>query len=149
MTEYTDFVASLSLEEQFKMPLTEAEIETYIGLIDQFLNYTACGLELLPLTFTNIKANALEFSSRIKATYEIEPSILNRAREKLTLAIPLMKTKHPEIAKLLAKNLEDTISFIKEHAPQMEFGLSTTVDPQSPNPIAEAIDESRRRVSEE
>ena len=57
MNEYTEFVASLSLEEQYKMPLTEAEIETYNGLIDQFINYEAAGLNLLPITYSNIKAN--------------------------------------------------------------------------------------------
>ena len=44
-------------EEQYKMPLVEADIETYIGLIDQFINYQAAGLDLLPVTYSNIKAN--------------------------------------------------------------------------------------------
>ena len=66
MTEYTEFVASLSLEEQYTMPLTEAEIETYNGLIDQFINYEAAGLNLLPITYSNIKANSIEFTKKIE-----------------------------------------------------------------------------------
>jgi hypothetical protein len=144
MTEYTNFVASLSLDEQMKMPLVESDIESYIGLIDQFLNYTACGLELLPVTYSNIKANAIEFTSRLKATYELESPCLNRAREKLTLAIPLMKGKDPEIAKLLEQNLRDIIVFFKDHDVQFEFGFSIMED--HPTPAQEAIDDAKRRL---
>jgi hypothetical protein len=138
LTEYTEFVSSLSLEEQYKMPLTEADLESFNVLIDQFINYEAAGLDLLPITFTNIKSNAIEFSKRISATFVLQPSALNRVKQKLTLAIPLMKNKDAETAKLLEKNLKDTISFLKEHAPQIEFGLSLAADPKSPDPILES-----------
>jgi hypothetical protein len=144
MTEYTQFVASLSLEEQYKMPMVESEIESYNGLIDQFLNYSVCGLELLPVTYSNIKANALEFTSRLKATLEIEPSTLNRTKQKLALAIPLMTDKNPEIAKLLEQNLKDIISFFKANDVQFEFGLSKMEDHLTP--AQEAIDDARRRL---
>jgi hypothetical protein len=144
MTEYTEFVASLSLNEQYKMPLTNEDIEAYNGLIGQFLNYSAAGLELLPITYSNIKANAIEFSSRLKATYELESPCLNRAREKLTLSIPLMKSKDAEIAKLLEQNLKDIIVFFKAHDVKFEFGLSNMED--HPTPAQEAIDDAKRRL---
>ena len=145
MTQYTEFVASLSLEEQYKKPLTEPDIETYMGLIDQFLNYTACGLELLPITYSNIKANAIEFSSRLKETYELESSCLNRARQKLALAIPLMKNKDAEIAKLLEQNLKEVISFFKTHNIEFEFGLAKMEDHLS-SPAIDAIYDAKRRL---
>ena len=53
--------------------------------------------------------------------------------EKLTLSIPLMKTKDTEIAKLLDQNLKDIIAFSKEHDIQFEFGLKVEDHP-TPSP---------------
>jgi hypothetical protein len=144
MTEYTDFVSSLSLEQQYKMPLTEEDIESYNKLIDNFLNYTVAGLELFPIIYTNIKSNSLEFSNRLKATSELESPSLSRARQKLALAIPLMRAKDVEIAKLLEENLSEIISFFREHDTQFEFGLYEKQDHLTP--AQEAIDDAKRRL---
>jgi hypothetical protein len=143
MDEYKEFVESLSLEEQYKMPLTEEDIESYNKLIDHFLNYFVAELEIFPITYTNIKSNAMEFTSRLKATMEIEPSSLNRTIEKLTLTIPLMKDKDAEIAKLLEDNLKDIISFFKKHDIKFEFGLSK-MDYQSP--FSNEIDDAKKKL---
>jgi hypothetical protein len=144
MNEYTEFVATLPLDEQMKMPLSEEDVESYNALIDHFLNYEVAGLDLFPVTYANIKANATEFNSRLKATLEIEASSLNRTREKLALAIPLMKEKDPEIAKLLEQNLKEIISFFKEHDINFEFGLSKYDDHLSPSSLA--IFEAKKRL---
>ena len=134
MNEYVEFVASLSLEEQYKMPLVEADIETYIGLIDQFINYQAAGLDLLPVTYSNIKAKRIRvFPKAFSRHINWSLPVLTGLWEKLTLSIPLMKTKDTEIAKLLDQNLKDIIAFSKEHDIQFEFGLKVEDHP-NPSP---------------